>query len=229
MATSTVSTRREAATLLEELVLHRRATPHFTSEPVPREVIDTALTLASQAPSGYNFQPWRFLVLTDPERRERLKAAANGQEKIGEAPVVIVAFSPREGWKAHIDEILATRAARTGASDPAELAKTKKSALDFIAKLPPGVWLNRQVMIAFTHLMLAVEALGWDTAPMEGFDADAVREALDLPRDSEVIALLAIGRAAGPEPEHPGRLPVSEIAFLNDVHVPLIPFNDSES
>jgi nitroreductase len=215
---------------LEELALRRRATPHFTAEPVPEEIIDTALTIASQAPSGYNFQPWRFLVLTDPGQRQRLKDAAFSQEKIGEAPVVIVAFGQRDAWKDPVDEIFEMRARRNDRAYDRDAAEaTKQNAFAAIAKLPTATWLNRQVMIAFTYLMLAVEAQGWDTAPMEGFDPAAVRKAFDLPSDTEVVALLAIGRAADPDPPHPGRLPVSRIACRNRLGQPLTPFNESES
>lgn len=213
--TNVYADHREATRLLEELVIRRRATPHFTAEPVPTEVIDNALAIASQAPSGYNFQPWRFLVLTEPEQRIRLKKVALNQEKIGEAPVVIIAFGEKEGWKTRADEIYRERAATTGQTNWAQVTVAKEKAVDFVSTIPSSVWINRHVMIAFTYLMLAIEAQGWDTAPMEGFDGPAVRAAFDLPADAEVVALLAIGRAASDEPPHPGRLPVSEIAYFN--------------
>jgi nitroreductase len=205
-----------AATQLAEafaqLVRQRRATPHFQSEPVPDEIIDTALALAGQAPSGYNFQPWRFLVLRDAGQRARLREAAFNQAKISEAPVVIVAFGQREGWKEHMDEIIRTQAARTGRA-PGDPEKLKATATNFVCSLTPIVWLNRQVMIAFTYLMLAIESLGWDTAPMEGFDGAAVKKALALPSDAEVVALLAVGRVLEPDAHYPGRLQVGQIAF----------------
>lgn len=220
--------RPELVSFLEDVVIQRRATPHFSAEPVPMDVIDTALSIAAQAPSGYNFQPWRFLVLTEKEQRQRLQAAAFGQAKITEAPVVIVAFAEREGWKEKIDEIFALRAEQTGQNDPASQQKTKENAVSFISQFLPGVWVTRQTMIAFTYLMLAVESQGWDTAPMEGFDGAAVRAAFGLPADAEVVALLAIGRAAESDPPHPGRLPVSEIAYRDRYEVPFTTINPSE-
>jgi nitroreductase len=175
-------------------------------------VIATALALAAQAPSGYNFQPWRFLVLRDAARRARLREAAFNQAKITEAPVMIVAFGQRERWLAPADEIIRERSARTGRT-PDDPEKLKATAADFVAKLSPAVWLNRQVMIAFTYLMLAFESLGCDTAPMEGFDGAAVKLTLGLPADAEVVALLAVGRALDPAPPYPGRLQVDKIAF----------------
>ncbi|MFT3831048.1 MAG: nitroreductase family protein [Opitutaceae bacterium] len=210
--TAISSARTELALNFGELLHRRRATPTFEDTPVPTEDLDRMLEFAREAPSGYNFQPWRFLLLRDPQQRARLREAAFDQPKITQAPVMVVAFAPREAWKETADEILKTAAASAGsaARDP---AKIKSSAFAFLDKLDRATWLNRQVMIAFTYLMLAAEVLGWDTAPMEGFDAAAVRRALALPEDSEVVALLAIGRAKEPRKTHPGRLPVGRIAF----------------
>ncbi|HTL67404.1 MAG TPA: nitroreductase family protein [Lacunisphaera sp.] len=69
----------------EQIVRRRRATPHFTGEEVPAEVITTALRLAVEAPSGYNLQSWQFVVARNKEVRRRLQRAAQDQEKITEA------------------------------------------------------------------------------------------------------------------------------------------------
>lgn len=210
------------AAAFEQLVRRRRATPHFTGEAVPASVIETALHLASEAPSGYNLQPWRFVAVQQADVRARLRQAAFGQEKITEAPVVFVACAEHDAWQARLDEIFRTKAGRTGHAGE-DLAPVRQRALDFIATLPREVWLNRHVMIGFTYLMLAFESLGWDTAPMEGFDAGAVREVIGLPADATVVALLAVGRAAGSEPAHPGRLAVGDVASLDRFGQPLPP------
>lgn len=212
MSTTTFAPHTETSEAFADLVCQRRATPAFAPDPVPPEVIEQALAIAAEAPSGYNFQPWRFLVLTEPAQKARLRKAAFNQDKITQAPVVIVAFGQREGWKENVDEIVHIAGERRG-QDAATQAKNKAAAMEFLDQLSPAVWLNRQVMIGFTHLMLAFEALGWDTAPMEGFDAAAVCKTFALPTDAEVVALLAVGRARESHIPHPGRLDVSRIAF----------------
>ena len=207
------------ARIFAHLAEHRRATQHFKPDAVPDSVIEHALATAAQAPSGYNFQPWRFLVLTDADQRAALRKAAFDQEKITEAPVDIIAFAQREGWKEHVDHVMYSSAERRGL--PAEsVEKMKQGALEFVGHFNPAVWLNRHVMIAFTYLMIAFEAQGWDTAPMEGFDGEAVKRTFKLPDDAEVIALLAVGRART-ENAHPGRLSIEQIAFKNRYGEPL--------
>jgi nitroreductase len=204
---------------LERAILERRATPHFDGTPVPDEVIEAVLLAGAHAPSGYNFQPWRFLVLRAEDRRAALRRAAYDEAKITEAPVVIVGFAPSDGWKKTADEVFA-ECARRGAIPSQNLDQQKQQAVAFVETMSVTAWLNRHVMIAFTHMMLAAEVMGWDTAPMEGFKPAAVRSELALPYDVEVIALLAIGRAKGPDRAFPGRLPLKTIAFDNTVDRP---------
>lgn len=210
----------QALRSFHDVLRERRATRNFTAEEVPEEVLTAILSDAALAPSGYNLQPWRFLVLRAAEARRRLQAAAFDQPKIGEAPVMIIAFSPRSAWLDRFDEVFG-ESVRRGALPAEGIEKRKKGAADFIGTFDPSVWINRHVMIAFTTLMLAAEAHGWDTAPMEGFDADAVRREFGLGDDTEVVALLAIGRAADPDGEKfPGRFGVERIAFDGDLGTP---------
>lgn len=202
------------------LIGERRATRHFTDEPVSADAITEILRDASLAPSGYNLQPWRFLVVREAASRRRLRAAAFDQEKITEAPVVVVALAPRDGWRERLDEVFAERV-RRGSLSADGVEKAKQGCAAFVDTIqPPAIWLNRHTMIAFTFLMLAAEAHGWDTAPMEGFDAGAVRKAFNLPADMEVVALLAIGRAREPDAVFPGRFPVERIAYSENLSTP---------
>lgn len=63
-----------------ERMATRRSIRDFSSEPVPDAVIDAAVRAAATAPSGAHVQPWRFVVITDPERKRRLREAAEAEE-----------------------------------------------------------------------------------------------------------------------------------------------------
>jgi nitroreductase len=196
---------------LTQALLDRRATPHFREDPVPEEYLKAILEFGMQAPSGYNLQPWRFVIVRKKENRERLRKAAYNQEKITEAPVVIIAFAIRDDWKNYIDAIF-QEGIRRGYGKPETVPQLKKQAADFLEKgIPQPLWLNRHTMIAFTTMMLVAETYGLDTAPMEGFDPAAVKRELGLPENAEVIALLAVGLAKEPDKPYAGRLALSEI------------------
>jgi iodotyrosine deiodinase len=65
-----------------ELMRGRRSVRHFAPDPVPRELIENALRAAGTAPSGANQQPWSFVVVTDPEVKARIRAAAEREEEL---------------------------------------------------------------------------------------------------------------------------------------------------
>jgi nitroreductase len=60
--------------------LLRRSVREFSSEPVPDEVLALAIAAAASAPSGANMQPWKFVVVRDPELKGRIRAGAEKEE-----------------------------------------------------------------------------------------------------------------------------------------------------
>ncbi|MDG4793451.1 nitroreductase family protein [Micromonospora sp. WMMD1082] len=71
---------REAEGFAERMA-RRRSVRDFAADPLPDGVIEAAIRAASTAPSGANVQPWRFVVLTDPARKRRLREAAEAEER----------------------------------------------------------------------------------------------------------------------------------------------------
>ena len=198
---------------ITEVLLNRRATSHFTDEEVPEEYLNAILKLAGHAPSGYNLQPWRFIVVRDSENRKRLQKVAFNQPKVAEAPVVIICLGMKEEWKERADEVFKEGAERgVGKVDAWE--QTRDGALQFLTGMQKmDVWVHRHAMIAFTTMMLVAESYGFDTAPMEGFDAAGVKREFGVPEDAEVCALLAIGRAAVPDKPYGGRFEIDRIVY----------------
>lgn len=67
----------------------RRSVRHFSAQPVPLAIIQTCLCAAGSAPSGANMQPWRFVVVSDPRVKRRIREAAEAEERAfyeGRAP-----------------------------------------------------------------------------------------------------------------------------------------------
>jgi iodotyrosine deiodinase len=60
----------------------RRSIREFSSEPVPRELIEAAIKVASTAPSGANRQPWKFVAVGSSEIRRKIRVAAEAEEKV---------------------------------------------------------------------------------------------------------------------------------------------------
>ncbi len=74
---------------VQEAIHSRRSVRAYQEKPVPREVLDRVLDAGRMAPSGNNRQPWKFVVVTGAQMRDRLSEAANGQKFVASAPVVI--------------------------------------------------------------------------------------------------------------------------------------------
>ncbi|RLC45362.1 MAG: nitroreductase [Candidatus Coatesbacteria bacterium] len=72
-----------------EAIRNRRSVRAYGPDAVDREVLLRVLDAARLAPSANNRQEWRFVVVADHDRRQRLMQAANNQRFVGEAPVVI--------------------------------------------------------------------------------------------------------------------------------------------
>lgn len=59
----------------------RRSVREFSSRPVPRDIIETAIRIAGTAPSGANLQPWHFAVVSGAETKKRIRVAAEAEER----------------------------------------------------------------------------------------------------------------------------------------------------
>jgi nitroreductase len=208
--------------LFSQAIRDRRATPSFLPDPVPDADLKQILTAGLSAPSAYNLQPWRFIVVRDPEQRRRLRQAAMNQPKVEEAPVVIIACADLDGWKTgDLDEVIRL-AQKHGYGDGARHASIRRNVTKFFTATPGragglapdfAVWANRHTMIAFTTMMWMAEVLGYDTAPMEGFYEDQVKAEFAIPENVRVAALLAIGRGKGIDKAFGGRFPIDHTVF----------------
>lgn len=175
--------------LFSEVISARRATPSFDGSPLPDEILSKILKAGMQAPSGYNVQPWRFVVVRDKEQKQRLRGAAMGQPKVEEASAVIVCCGDLNASKGDSLDAVLAESEKHGFSK--EQNQKMKEMLNKTFSSPPGkamgitpdyaVWVNRHVMIAFTTMMWMAEILGYDTAPMEGFFEDKVKSVLNIP------------------------------------------------
>lgn len=221
MKTSNASGYKEK--LLSEAVKERRATPSFDGSPIPDEILSTIIKAGAEAPSGFNLQPWRFIVVKDAEQKKRLRTAAMNQPKVEEASVVIVFCGDLDAPKnKNLDDVL-NESLKHGFTEEQNqkvreiINKTFGSPAGNMMGLTPdyAVWVNRHVMISFTTMMWTAETLGYDTAPMEGYFEDKVKSVLSIPDHVRVVALLGIGKLKGPDKPYAGRREISQICFMD--------------
>jgi nitroreductase len=220
----------------ESLARKRRATRHFLQQPVEHDLIKRLLRTAQWAPSGYNLQPTRFIVVADPGTRSRIKRACLDQQAIEEAPIVIVFAGDHLAFDRLEETLNYDLAAGAITADYAKFLRKIvrlmfkqgplginwlwKAALMPLARLFVPIpqimavhkrfWLAKQVMLCSMNFMLAAEAAGLGTVPMEGFDAGRLRRALDLPRSWEPILVVPLGYAQT-DPPRRTRVPLQRV------------------
>lgn len=196
-----------------EAIARRRATRHFDpGRPLPEATLKRILHLATFAPSGYNLQPWRFLVVRSDRNRRRLRACAFGQAKITEAPAVVIVLGYHHPQRTDLDAVVDRQVGR-GVLTAEGAAEARARAGRTLDRVPdPSLWATRSTMLAAATLMIAAESLGVASAPMEGFDPRRVKDAFGVPDDHTICCLIALGFAAEAGP-FPGRLGLDRVCF----------------
>ncbi|MCS7050095.1 MAG: nitroreductase family protein [Thermomicrobium sp.] len=192
---------------LPELVRGRRSVRRLRPDPVPPALVTAVLEAAAWAPSPHGTQPWRFVVLTRPARKQALAEAmatawrhhlaldgedpetierrlAGSQRRLLEAPVLIlVCLDPSD-----LDRY----------PDPERQAAERTMAVQSL-----GAAVQNALLMAYR---LGLDT-GWMCAPL--FCPDTVRRVLDLPPILEPQALITLGYAAA-DPQRRPRRPLAE-------------------
>jgi nitroreductase len=196
-----------------EAIARRRATRHFDPDrPLPDDLLKRILHLATLAPSGYNLQPWRFLVVQSGHNRQKLRGCAFGQPKVTEAPTVLIVLGYHHPHRSDLDAMVEMQV-RLGAIPPEGVAEMRARASRTMEGVADrAVWATRSTMLAAATLMIAAESLGVNSAPMEGFDPVKVKEAFGIPDDHTVCCLIALGFAAEAKP-FPGRFGLEHVCY----------------
>ncbi len=196
-----------------EVVRGRASVRSFDGRPVPRHLVRQILEAAAWAPSPHGRQPWRFAVVTNPERKKQLAEAMGDAWQYqlaldGDPPEVIAAR--REGSRRRVLEApaLIIPCLYTAVLDryPDE---ERQQAEELMAVQSLGAATQNMLLMAYA---LGLDS-GWMCAPL--FCPDVVGAALGLPVDLPPHAMIAIGYR-GREPRRRPRLPLDELVVLDD-------------
>ncbi|WP_274649188.1 nitroreductase family protein [Paenibacillus humicola] len=199
-----------AGSALEDIIHARRSVRQYQPNvAIPDETLNEILELAAAAPSSWNLQHWRFLVIKDQARKDRIKAIAYGQQQVSDASVIVVILGDLEANKTAADLYEAQVAAGT----------LPQKVLDTLVGQIEAAYQNAQFArdeanknagLAAMQLMLAAKAKGYDTVPMGGFDPAALVRELNIPPRYFPVMMIPIGLAAAPA-RQTERLPLSTL------------------
>jgi nitroreductase len=201
---------QQAMTLEEALRERHSVRKYVTGHEIPASELNEILELAASAPSSWNLQHWKFLVITDQARKERLLPMAYNQQQTVDCSAVILVLGDLEADKnvRHVYDPLAESGAIPASVRDTMVQNVDNAYQNFGREFAAGeAALNAG--FAAMQLMLAAKAKGYDTCPMGGIDRDALRKELNIPERYAVLMMITLGKAA--TPAHAStRLPLSE-------------------
>ena len=182
------------ATVLFDLISSRRSIRRYTKEAIPIDVILHLIEAATWAPSAHNRQPWRFVVITQPEVKERLAQAMGNRLRADRT-------ADRDDSD-DIEQDVARSYARLTEAPVLILVCLSMADMD---KYPDSRRAQNERMMAVQstamagqNLMLQAHAMGlatcWMCAPL--FVPQLIRETLELPDDWESQGLITLGKPA---------------------------------
>lgn len=193
----------------DDAIKSRRAIKHFDPEyRMPEEDITTLFSLAVLSPTAFNIQNWRFVVVRDPELRQKIRAVSWNQAQVTEASLFIVLCADLKAWE----------------KQPVRYWKNAdKKVQDFMVSAIDGYYRGKDQVqrdeamrscgIAAQTLMLATKSLGYDSCPMVGFDFDEVAKLINLPEDHVIAMFIAIGKGTKDAWPRPGQLTLDEVVI----------------
>ncbi|HTH82556.1 MAG TPA: NAD(P)H-dependent oxidoreductase [Mucilaginibacter sp.] len=161
----------------------RYATKKFDpAKKLSTDQLNTLLDAVQLAPSSAGLEPYKVLVIEDPEIRAQLREAAHGQAQLTDASQVIIFAAETnldENYVTHyIDQIATTRGIDRVNLELFE--KNIKNSVNSMTEDQKIIWNHKQAYIALGVLVSAAADMGIDACPMEGFQAGKFDEILGL-------------------------------------------------
>lgn len=196
----------EAARAFYEVMRQRRTVREFSDRPVPREVIEEVIRAAGTAPSGAHKQPWRFIAVSNPGIKHKIRMAAEEVEREFYEKRVsdrwlkdleIFGTSPDKSYIDTVPWLIVVMALRT--TDEGDQV----------------YYLNESVGIATGMLLTAAHQAGLATLTHTPSPMNFLREALGRPEHERPYMVIPMGYAAeGCTVPDLSRKPLDEIAVF---------------
>ncbi len=203
-------------------IVQRRAIKSFKPDPIAPDVLKRLVELTVAAPSSFNLQDWRIILIQDEAQKAALSEAAWGQQQVVQAPVTFVFAADASGWQDSLPKIT-EQGLQTGAWNESTVEYFKNSVPQVQTALGEKAreYAIKDAMIAATHLVLAAESFGLSSCFMNGWAEDKVKTVIGVADDPDlaIAVVVPIGYAAEPR-KNPGRLPFDFNVFVDRVGNP---------
>lgn len=192
-------------------ITQRRSIKTFKSDPISPELLNKLLELTVAAPSSFNVQSWRIVLIQDEAQKVALSEAAWKQKQIIQAPVTFVFAADASAGEKDLTPIL-EQGLVTGAWNEKIVAYFRDAVPQFQQTLGEKrrEYAIKDAIIAATHLVLAAESFGLSTCFMNGWVEDQVKAVIGAADDQDIAIAVVVPVGYPAEPRlNPGRLPFS--------------------
>jgi len=160
------------------------------------------------APTAWNIQNWRFVLVRDAELRRQIRAAAWDQAQVTDASLLVVLTADLKAWRKEPGRYWRNAA-----------AEVRDWLVGAMTQFYEGRdWLQRDEAmrssgLAAMTLMLAAQEMGYQSGPMDGFDFDAVARLINLPQDHVLAMFVVIGKGVREAMPRGGQLAMDEVVI----------------
>ncbi|WP_408098790.1 nitroreductase family protein [Peredibacter sp. HCB2-198] len=207
----------------DNIIQNRRSVRVYTDEKVPEEVVQKVLEWGLLAPNSSNLQCWEFYWVRNPDKKKSLIDALFNQPAARTAQEIIVAVAHPDQWKktrvqmlehfqkqgdvpksalAYYQKLVPIAYSQGFLGTWGVLKKIGITAIGFFKPIPREptswsdmkIWAVKSTALACENIMLGFSAYGYDTCPMEGYDSDRIKKILGLPRKTQVVMAISVGK-----------------------------------
>ncbi|MBI2025183.1 NAD(P)H-dependent oxidoreductase [Candidatus Kaiserbacteria bacterium] len=159
--------------------------------------LHTILESGRMAPSSFGIEPWKFIVVSNPDIQAKMRSASYDQSKVSDASHVVV-LARRTDVRENIVRELLDRAAKAQGKDASEMKGLGDMVAGTIASKSDAeldAWVRAQTYIPLGMMVETAALLGVDAGPMEGFSPDEIGAILGLKeKNLRATTMLALGR-----------------------------------
>lgn len=184
---------------VSEAILKRASIRKWKPTPVEKAKIEKVLEAGRRAPSWGNTQPWRFIVVQDPAKKEGLANAAGGQAVVREAPVVIVCCGSTVDFSRKLQRQSLKELMDVGALDwTDDILDNVVLESDLFAPYRLGeqamiIKASEQIMIAIAYMTVEAVNQGLGTCWVGAMSPKDAHQVMNLPEDLFVHDLIPLG------------------------------------
>jgi len=203
------SKEKEKKMEIETAIVDRRAVKKFDPQHTMNgEEIERILSLAVLAPSAFNIQHWRFVVVRDEALRKAMREISYRQEQLTDASMLVILCGDTRAWEK--EPVRYWRKAPEGERDGIAQTLTEYYAGNEQVQRNEAI---RSCSLAAATMMLAAKGMGYDSCPIGLTDFAEIGKLINLPSDHVIAMVVAIGKGLAEPWGRKGQLTLDEVVI----------------